>query len=212
MKSVQSNFSSHQPFPREAARQFLIICSVMLSLSSLIPMSAETLQPDTLDFSPSCQTHILEISLYPKSMLWSGKWENVHLYLKHSPIDRSFFFPPGIQVISTCTHPDYRQGSQAIAISIAAKGFLEKGDWRIQGESHCQLAEQAVCRQNPPGDKEGPGLQMCDVAKLPPQRGSCSNYLSCHLALQRDRCFLLWVFKNPFAVMEGLSHPIYQRF
>lgn len=212
MKSVQSNFSSHQPFPREAARQFLIIFSVMLSLSSLIPISAETLQPDTLDFSPSCQTHILEISLYPKSMLWSGKWENVHLYLKHSPIDRSFFFPLGFK--SSLLAHTLTTGKVAKLLLLASlqRDFLEKGDWRIQGESHCQLAEQAVCRQNPPGDKEGPGLQVCDVAKLPPQRGSCSNYLSCHLALQRDRCFLLWVFKNPFAVMEGLSHPIYQRF
>lgn len=104
-------------------------------------------------------------------------------------MDRSFF--SGIQVISTFTHSDYSKDGQAIAVSIAAKEFLEKGDWRIQGESHCQLAEWAVCRQNSPGDKEGPGLQVCDVAKLPSQRGSRSNYLSCHLALQRDRCFLL---------------------
>lgn len=91
--TMQSNFSSHQPFPWEAARPFLIICSVTLSLSSLIQyISAEVLQPDTLDFSLSCQTHNPEISLYPKSVLWSGKWETVHPYLKHSPIDRSFFF------------------------------------------------------------------------------------------------------------------------
>lgn len=75
---MQSNFSSHQPFPWEAARPFLIICSVMLSLSSLIPyIHAEMLQPDTLDFSVK---HPTQKSAYTTNLC--HEVENGKLYVR----------------------------------------------------------------------------------------------------------------------------------
>lgn len=82
------------------AEPSLMICSAALSLFSLTPHSAEVLQPDTQGrdmlsplsgLSPSYQTHILEISLSPRSMPRSRKWEMEYLYLMHGPVDRFFF-------------------------------------------------------------------------------------------------------------------------
>lgn len=75
---MQSNFSSLQPFPWEAARPFLIICSVMLSLSSLISyIRAEVLQPDTLDFSVK---HPNQKSAYTPNLC--HEVENGKLYIR----------------------------------------------------------------------------------------------------------------------------------